>query len=376
LAGAADSFFHHYKDKTGVDWHSRFATSVFKCPANISNFQTNSSASAQKVVGKFYPVDVSASGSSAGNDSLESFGAAMSDGGSTSLNPRVAAVVKMIFNVDTMRSALLEMNIDSSKLPLGALSRDRLLQGCRVLSEIAALIEAGGERPQEAQEKMKLIDGSNHFFTIVPHSFGSKAVPVIDTAAQVQQHMKTMEALLEMETAAKIIQLEQPSSTGILDSCFAKLHIDMSHLAADSPTFKTLDLYLQRTLASTHKAKYDLAIVDAFAVSRHSECDRFEPWLDLHNHQLLWHGSRVSNFVGILSQGLRIAPPEAPVTGYMFGKVQARLSFAARAARLLCGRVYTLQTWPAKAPTIAPPHPNHQQVLMHLDGFETSCPRS
>jgi len=35
---------------------------------------------------------------------------------------------------------------------------------------------------------------------------------------------------------------------------------------------------------------------------------------------LLWHGSRVTNFVGILSQGLRIAPPEAPVTGYMFGK--------------------------------------------------------
>lgn len=35
---------------------------------------------------------------------------------------------------------------------------------------------------------------------------------------------------------------------------------------------------------------------------------------------LLWHGSRVSNFVGILSQGLRIAPPEAPVSGYLFGK--------------------------------------------------------
>lgn len=35
---------------------------------------------------------------------------------------------------------------------------------------------------------------------------------------------------------------------------------------------------------------------------------------------MLWHGSRVTNFVGILSEGLRIAPPEAPVTGYMFGK--------------------------------------------------------
>ncbi len=35
---------------------------------------------------------------------------------------------------------------------------------------------------------------------------------------------------------------------------------------------------------------------------------------------LLWHGSRLSNFVGILSQGLRIAPPEAPASGYLFGK--------------------------------------------------------
>lgn len=35
-------------------------------------------------------------------------------------------------------------------------------------------------------------------------------------------------------------------------------------------------------------------------------------------------GSRLTNFMGILSQGLRIAPPEAPATGYMFGKVSTR----------------------------------------------------
>lgn len=41
---------------------------------------------------------------------------------------------------------------------------------------------------------------------------------------------------------------------------------------------------------------------------------------DLGNRRLLWHGSRRSNFISILSQGLRVAPPEAPVSGYMFGK--------------------------------------------------------
>ena len=35
---------------------------------------------------------------------------------------------------------------------------------------------------------------------------------------------------------------------------------------------------------------------------------------------LLWHGSRVTNYAGILRQGLRIAPPEAPTTGYLYGK--------------------------------------------------------
>lgn len=28
----------------------------------------------------------------------------------------------------------------------------------------------------------------------------------------------------------------------------------------------------------------------------------------------------MTNYVGILSEGLKIAPPEAPSTGYMFGK--------------------------------------------------------
>lgn len=57
-----------------------------------------------------------------------------------------------------------------------------------------------------------------------------------------------------------------------------------------------------------------------FTVKRHGEEKRYKPFRKLHNRKLLWHGSRTTNFAGILSQGLRIAPPEAPVTGYMFGK--------------------------------------------------------
>lgn len=86
-----------------------------------------------------------------------------------------------------------------------------------------------------------------------------------------------------------------------------------------------------------------------YEVEREGEVARFNKGgAGLPNHRLLWHGSRLSNYAGaplrgggpgcrpvlcphlltlnavlpagILSQGLRIAPPEAPVTGYMFGK--------------------------------------------------------
>lgn len=61
-----------------------------------------------------------------------------------------------------------------------------------------------------------------------------------------------------------------------------------------------------------------MKIGEIYEVVRPTEQSAFNKKIG--NNLLLWHGSRVSNFVGILSQGLRIAPPEAPVSGYLFGK--------------------------------------------------------
>ena len=63
--------------------------------------------------------------------------------------------------------------------------------------------------------------------------------------------------------------------------------------------------------------------MNIFRIERQGENERFEKAygnISNSNRRLLWHGSRSTNYGGILSQGLRIAPPEAPVNGYMFGK--------------------------------------------------------
>ncbi|KOM54401.1 hypothetical protein LR48_Vigan10g029300 [Vigna angularis] len=80
-----------------------------------------------------------------------------------------------------------------------------------------------------------------------------------------------------------------------------------------------IEEYMKNTHAETH-SNYTVDIVQIFRASREGEAERYRKFASTKNRMLLWHGSRLTNWTGILSQGLRIAPPEAPVTGYMFGK--------------------------------------------------------
>ena len=77
---------------------------------------------------------------------------------------------------------------------------------------------------------------------------------------------------------------------------------------------RVLDVHLPEGLEPA-----DPNVLDCFELERDGEASIFNPER-LNNRKLLWHGSRFSNFVGILSQGMRIAPPEAPASGYNFGK--------------------------------------------------------
>ena len=78
--------------------------------------------------------------------------------------------------------------------------------------------------------------------------------------------------------------------------------------------YEKIEKYVKNT-----QGHYKLEVLDCFELKRDGEAKIFNPD-NLTNRKLLWHGSRFSNFVGILSQGMRIAPPEAPKSGYNFGK--------------------------------------------------------
>jgi poly [ADP-ribose] polymerase len=100
----------------------------------------------------------------------------------------------------------------------------------------------------------------------------------------------------------------------VLDQNYKKLGCSIKTIDSKSTEHKLLEEYFDNTKGGYGKVK----IGEIYEVVRPNEQSAFDKKIG--NNMLLWHGSRVSNFVGILSQGLRIAPPEAPASGYLFDK--------------------------------------------------------
>ncbi|KAK7085917.1 Poly [ADP-ribose] polymerase 2 [Halocaridina rubra] len=226
------------------------------------------------------------------------------------LDLRVKALIELLCDVRIMEATVMEMKYDAAKAPLGKLTTEQIRAGYAALKKIDELILQG------KYSNMQLVLACNDFYTRIPHYFGMKVPPLIKTKADIQEKVALLEALGDIQAALSVI--DQPIDVNVhpVDQHYIGLKCEITPLDKITEDYKVIENYLLSTHGKTHTS-YKLELVEAFVCKKDMEYERFK---DVGNRMLLWHGSRLSNWAGILSQGLRIAPPEAPVTGYMFGK--------------------------------------------------------
>ncbi|CAF1137156.1 unnamed protein product, partial [Didymodactylos carnosus] len=224
------------------------------------------------------------------------------------LDKRVQELINLICNIQAMEDALLEMKYDAKKAPLGKLSSNQIKAGYSALKEIEACIK-------ENKSNQSLIDACNKYYSRIPHDCGMRTPPIIRSQAQLKTEIELLEALSDIEIAIQTLQIDSDKLNPV-DQRYEQLHCDIRPLDETDPVYKIINDYLQSTHTKTHQ-QYKMEIEQIFEVERENEAEQFN---DVGNKMLLWHGSRTTNVAGIISQGLRIAPPEAPMTGYMFGK--------------------------------------------------------
>ncbi|KEH43218.1 poly [ADP-ribose] polymerase [Medicago truncatula] len=142
---------------------------------------------------------------------------------------------------------------------------------------------------------------------------------VIDTPQKLIHKLEMVEALAEIEVATKLLKDDAEMQGDPLYAYYKCLRCELVPVESGTEEFSMIESYMMNTHAKLH-SDYTVEIVQIFRTSKEGEAERFRKFSNTKNRMLLWHGSRLTNWTGILSQGLRIAPPEAPVTGYMFGK--------------------------------------------------------
>ncbi|KAK8056265.1 poly polymerase catalytic domain-containing protein [Apiospora rasikravindrae] len=272
-------------------------------------------------------------------------GEVIKDAPESKLHPAIQELMELIFNQQYFAATMSDLNYDVNKLPLGKLSKSTILRGFQALKDLSELLDD----PTSAQSEHNMAFGeaievlSNTFFSLIPHAFGRNRPPVIRSNEMLKKEIEVLESLSDMKDASGIMKGDNKDAEkmNLLDRQFQGLGMEeMTTLKRDSVEFQELANYLMATRGQTHNANYQIAQI--FRIERQGEKARFEqsefagPPRD---RRLLWHGSRCTNFGGILSQGLRIAPPEAPVSGYMFGKGVYLADMSSKSANYCCAGI-------------------------------------
>jgi poly [ADP-ribose] polymerase 2/3/4 len=257
----------------------------------------------------------------------------------------VQDLMALIFNMSYFQAAMSSLNYDAKKLPLGKLSKATITRGFQQLKDLAALMNdstlASSKWNMTVQAATEHL--SNTYYSVIPHAFGRNRPPVINDGTLLKKEIELLESLSDMKDAADIMKvpIKDKEMLHALDRQFNGLGLEeMTPLDKTSDEFAGLANYLHGSRGATHGVNYK--VLDIFRIERGGEHDRFNrsPYASISSdRRLLWHGSRCTNFGGILSQGLRIAPPEAPVSGYMFGKGIYLADMSSKSAGYCCSYI-------------------------------------
>ena len=298
LEGAKSEFAKKFYDKTRNHWNLReeFVKVNGKydlVKMDYSNTDTNTTTGIDEVDTKPEPKS-----STVKDEPAES-----------KLPSSVQDLISLICNIQVMEETVTEMEYDTKKSPLGKITVEQIRAGYNALKQISECLEKGKPKSKEH------LEACNQFYTRIPHEFGFRKPPLIETQQQVKKKLELLETLSDIQVALKILSSGEDGLNPI-DRKYEQLQVDITPVAKSSERWKKIEESISSTHASTHQL-YTMEVVDLFSLDKEAETKKFK---DLGNTRLLYHGSRLSNWAGILSQGLKIAPPEAPATGYMFGK--------------------------------------------------------
>ncbi|XP_072026279.1 LOW QUALITY PROTEIN: protein mono-ADP-ribosyltransferase PARP3-like [Amphiura filiformis] len=214
-------------------------------------------------------------------------------------------LMKLIFDNDMFKEQMTKFELDVKKMPLGKLSKGQIAKGFEALEEIE-------EALKKKKPKSHLAQLTSKFYTLIPHSFGRKIPPTIDSDETVRMKMDMLLVLADIEVAQsmqkeKDKKAKKPAGGEVphpLDVNYDLLKCKLEHVSPKAVEYKVIDKYVKATKSGWREPK----LLNVWTCDREGEDKRFSTHEAIDNRRLLWHGTNVAVVAAILKSGLRIMP--------------------------------------------------------------------
>jgi poly [ADP-ribose] polymerase len=223
------------------------------------------------------------------------------------LPPKILSVIQKIGSHKLMTDTLIKLDLDVKRMPLGKISRNMIAHAHEILRTLSTSL--GQLNSSEIMAR------SSEFWTMVPYATKRNVrPPVLDNVAAITQCSQLLDTLENIEIAGTILQR---SSNEV--EIYKSLGITLTYLDSGMEV-DVIRQYVRSTHGSTHRYRLDL--IDVYRVEKpsHDAADTQKLFDSTPNHRLLFHGSRMANFMGILAEGLRIPKPSQVSNGSTLGR--------------------------------------------------------
>ncbi|CAB9519785.1 polymerase 1 [Seminavis robusta] len=235
----------------------------------------------------------------------------------SSLPPALSETIVTFVDPSAIAGAAKSLGYNQDSLPLGRLSIESILEAETKLDDVEAALNEAKKftKPEELGERRAALERvailSSQLYELIPTREGDQALRPLDENS-LKRARADLFSLKDLTTASQIVNTACVEATKVnpLDYAYRALNSNIDIL--DSGSTRTgIEQFFRNTCEND-----DHVINEVFAVDRMDEPSNAK----LENHRLLWHGTSASNMMGILKEGLRVAPPSAQVTGAAFGE--------------------------------------------------------
>ena len=216
----------------------------------------------------------------------------------TTLPSPVQKLVRYIYDEATnalTTTVNAKITANGIETPLGILTLGQIEKGEDILQELYSVFK----KRNSAKKRTQLEDLSSEFYTVVPHRIGRSRAAVAEAVINSMEDFQTkqdtlqlMKDMLEVNGDANVLFDSQ------IDDEYKALQTKIVPIEKGTPAYEELEDYIIRSQIDSNLIK----VKGLYKIERKGEKKRFKA--KLANQRLLFHGSGIQNWVGILTRGL------------------------------------------------------------------------